>query len=135
MSKVDLKTASDEVDKWLDYKRLNDKKRESRKEQIETLLDAIADGNLILNEDNTITYKLAFPIEDQNGSPALTELKFKPRIASGDVDNYLKGIKPSDADGRLRAYISCLTGVSSGLIKKLDTVDTDVPQAIALFFL
>lgn len=130
--KVSLDVAKKEVDKWLDYKCVNEKKRESYEEQIEILIDAIADGILTLAEDNTLVHKLLFPLE---GELPLSELKYKPRIKVSTIQAHLNGVKSKDADGRLCAYVAALTSKPKAVIQGLDTEDYSVSQSIAIFFL
>ena len=131
--KVALDVAIEEVNKWLDYKRVNDKKRESYKENIETLVDAVADGYLRLNqEDHKFILELKFPTD---GESPVKSLEFKPRIKVSQVHQHLQGVKSTDADGRLLAYVAALTSQPSGIIKGLDTEDYNVALAIAIFFL
>lgn len=132
-TKVTREVAVKEVEEWLDYKRIRPGKREERKDEIETLVDSIEAGEVIKGEDQVLKYTLMFPLE---GSGAKVEiLEFKPRLTGLDLEPILKGIKATDADGRLRAYISALTGQPMGVIKKLDTEDSTIPNTIALFFL
>ena len=43
--------AKKEVLKWMDFKNLKPRKREERKDEIETIVEAICDGDLILDKD------------------------------------------------------------------------------------
>ncbi len=130
--KVSLDVAEEEINKWLDCKRVNAKKRESYEDYIETLINAIADGFLTLSEDNALVQKLRFPLE--NESP-LSELSYKPRLKVSTIHTHLNGVKSSDADGRICAYVAALTSKPKDVIKGLDTEDYSIAQAIAAFFL
>ena len=130
--KVSVDIAKEDVDKWLDYKRVKEKKRESYKEQIEALVDGVADGNLILNEKHELVQTLIFPLE---GELPLKELNYKPRLKVSTIHQHLSGIKATDADGRICAYVAALTSKPKDVIKGLDTEDYSIAQAIAVFFL
>lgn len=131
---VSKEVAINDINEWLDAKKISSKKRVLQVEQIESLVSEVEDGNLSFDpETKSLTYKLKFPLEGENLN--LSELKFKYRITSNDLAPYLKGVKPSDADGRLAAYICALTGQNSGYIRKLDTEDLSIAQSIAVFFL
>lgn len=133
--KVDKSVAIADIERWLDYKRISDKKRESNKEYIDSLVSEIEEGNLTVNDDCILVYSLKFAIEDEGGNPTLEQLTFKPRMRTADLDPYLKGVKATDADGRVRAHICALTGKGMAMIGKLDTEDISVCSTIAVFFL
>ncbi len=131
-TKVSADVATKEIDKWLDYKHIKEKKRESFKEQIEALIDAVADGNLILNEKHELVQTLTFPLD---GDLPLKELNYKPRLKVSTIHQHLNGVKSTDADGRICAYVAALTSKPKDVIKGLDTEDYSIAQAIAIFFL
>lgn len=130
---VNIDTATAEIGKWLDHKRINEKKREDQKSTIDTLIDAVRFGLLTVDEENfNLIQKLNFPVGN-NGE--IDELKFRPRMGVGQVHRHLKGLKSDDADGRLAAYVAALTGRTKIEIGHLDTEDYSVGQSIAIFFL
>lgn len=130
--KVSKEISISEVNAWLDYKKVSDKKREAQKEQIEVIQDAISDGTLTLNEDRSFTHHLKFPI---GKDVTIISLEYKPRVAMQTIHSHLQGVKPTDGDGRLCAYVAALTSKPKDVIKSLDTEDYNISQAIALFFL
>jgi hypothetical protein len=132
MEKVVKEVAFEEVEKWLDHKKISDKKRESYKEQVDLLVESISDGYLSLNDDFTFTQKLKFPISNQISTSQLT---YKPRLKMSEIHRRLEGVKTSDSDGRVCAYIAALTSQPKEVIKELDTVDYEIGQAITIFFL
>ena len=79
--------------------------------------------------------ELKFPIEDKGGSTAFKTLEYKPRLNMASIHLHLQGVKSADADGRVCAYVAALTSKPKELIKKLDTEDYGIAQAIAIFFL
>lgn len=124
--------ALQEVEKWLEFKKIGDSKREKQKESIEALIENFSDGVLILKEDMTIVHTLKFPLD---GEMPLKTLEYKPRIKTETVQLHLQGIKPADIDGRLSAFAAALTSKPKAIINKLDTEDTAIAQSIAIFFL
>lgn len=129
IEKVDPVVAAGEVTRWLDQKRVMPKKRESLKEQIETMTDAIVHGVLSIDEEGVITHKLLYPLEG-----FAEELTYKPRIRVEDVQARLKNQKSTDVDARILATMAALTGKSMGVLAKLDSEDLSVAQSIVIFF-
>ncbi len=128
---VVIEVAKQEVEKWLDYKKVSPKKRESYADNIDALAESISEGFLVLTENFEFELTLKFPF----GTDVKTEkLTFKPRLAVGEAQNYLQGVKATDIDGRMLAYVAALTVKPKELIKKLDTDDFSVCQNIVLFF-
>ena len=132
MGKVNRELAEQTVDKWLDYKRVKPAKRESYKASIENITDAVEEGSLILNEE---THELEYTLDIPIGESKIQVLKFRPRLTVGEINKRLKGVSPKEADARVVAYVSALTGQNSGVIEMLDTNDYDVCQAISVFFM
>lgn len=130
---VAREVAAKEIGSWLDYKRVKDRKRELYKDSIDVLVDAVCDGDLVVDSENfTLTQKLAF---GTGGDEPVEELVFKPRIRLKDVRPHLQGVKADDADGRVVAYIAALTGQHKNVISALDTVESSIAQSIVVFFL
>lgn len=130
--KVTEEVATSEVTAWLDFKKISPSKRNDKKDQIKQLVNAIIDGDIEINEDNEIVQKLKTELGDKK---QITEFKYKPRITVGAVQQHLQKIATSDADGRVVCYIQALTGQPAGIIKGLDSVDYDIAQTIAIFFI
>lgn len=129
--------ANKDIQKWLDFKNVSPRKRNTKetKAQIETLVDAICDGDLVLDEDFNLVQALRNPVLDKDGKPALKEMVFKPRLLLEDVESKLMNVKSDNTIGMLAAYTSALTGVNSAMTKKIDTDDNKTAQAIVMFFL
>lgn len=127
---VSKEVAIKDVNAWLDYKKVSQKKRESNSDQIEVLIQAIEEGNLSIDlETFEINHELLFPI----GETVL--FTYKPRINVGLIHRRLSGIKSGDSDGRFLAYVCTLTGLNSGIVSAVDTEDYGICFAIACFFL
>jgi hypothetical protein len=133
MEKVDFDTAQNAVNQWLDAKKIRTIKREAHSEYIEDLVSAVQEGVLIVNDDNTLTQKLAFPVGPDE---SIDELKYKSRLKGAEMDKRMKGVKPGDGDGRLNAMIAALTGQTINIPRTLDSsTDKSLALSIAVFFL
>lgn len=133
MTSVSREIAEAEVNAWLEKKKVFSSTKESSKDSIEVLVDAMCNGVLSLDQQTwNFTHKLLFPFGDQ---VKVEELKYKPRLNDKMLKPYLNGVKASDAEGRLLAYIAALTGQSRAILEELDTADKKIAMAIAIFFL
>lgn len=137
MELVSESVAKLEVEKWLDFKNISPRKRNKKdvKNNIETLIDAICDGDLSLDNDHFWVQKLRSPVKDKDGKSVLKEMKFTPRLLLEDIESHLINVKADNTIGMLAAYTAALTGKSSGMTKKLNTDDNKTTQAIVMFFL
>jgi hypothetical protein len=130
--KIAIEVATQEVEKWLDYKKISDNKRGVREENIKALIEGVSEGILVLNEDFSFTHTLKFQIE---GELPITKLSYKPRLKVASVHNHMQGVKASDGDGRVCAYVAALSSQPKEVIKHLDTEDYAIATAVAVFFL
>lgn len=128
---VSREQAIEEVNSWLDYKKISPEKREMQKDQIETLVGAICEGVLSLKEDHTFVHELKHPTE---GEMKITKFEYKPRLRIAAVHSHLENSKPTP-DARVVAYIAALTSQNKGVVGLLDTEDYGIAQSIAIFFL
>ena len=122
-------TAKADVTRWLDYKKISERVRTKSASEIEKLEECVIDGILVIEENQTITHNLLFPLE------SLKELKYKARANSIDFEPYRKNVAASDVYGQLKAIAAGLTETSNGIISKLDSEDLKITQAIAVFFM
>ena len=132
--KIPLKTAQAEVESWLDFKKVKSQKRENLQDNIDNMVDNIVDGSLILREDMHFVQTLLFPMKYE-GKETLKELVYKPRLQLREINVKMKGVKPTDADGRIVGYTRALTDQPAAVITNLDTEDNTLAQHITGFFL
>jgi hypothetical protein len=132
MGKVSIDVATKEVNEWVASKKFSESKKESLKDSIDSLIKAVADGTLAINEDKTINHELKFEVGADFKVKSFT---YKHRLAQGEITKRTEGLKPTDADGRICAYIAALTGEPKSVILQLDTEDYSVAQSIAVFFI
>ena len=131
--KVSKEVAVKEIQKWLDYKQVDELKVEENQTSIDTLVYAIQTGHLSFNsKDNMLTQKLKFPIGNET---TIDVLVYKPRLKMSEVHLRTQNVKSNDTFGLITAYVCALTGQNSGLINEIETEDNRIAQAIAIFFL
>ncbi len=130
--KITKEIALGEVSAWLDYKKIGDQKRETQKDQINSLVDAVVDGSLSFKDDKSIVLELKFPI---GKDLFLKQMVFKPRLNMRTITAQLQGVKATDFDGRLLAYVAALSDQTKTILGDLDTEDFGLCQSVALFFI
>lgn len=130
--KVTKEIAVQEVEKWLDYKRIKQSQRDSQKAQIDVLIEAVMYGDITISDSaDTIEQVLAMPVKGLD----INTLTYQSRITVMDLHKATDGVKATDFDGRLVAYVSALTGKSPSHLKKMESEDFKIAQAIAVFFM
>lgn len=125
--------AEADIEKWLVAKKITNSQREARKDEIDTLTDAIMDGNLVVKDDATLEHTLIHAID--KGEKKVTALNYKLRLMVKDIQTAMKGVKNNDVEGRLLAYASALTGQNTGVLQYMDTADSRIANSISVFFL
>jgi len=128
---VALEAAEKEINEWLEWRKVMPSQIEDYDSSIKTLVEAIQYGALTL-KDNCFTQKLLFPIGE---GEAVKELTYKPRINGVMLAPCLTGVKASDGDARVVAYLQCLTGEAKQILKSLDPADSRIANSIVVFFL
>ena len=121
--------AEKEVNGWLDEKGVRPRKRKDSEDSIETLIEAVQDGDIYFDEDGNLIQKLSQKVGDQE------ELTYQSRITLKEVRVRLKNIKTNDIDGRVMAYIAAATKQPLGIIDEMSTNDYSLSQAVAVFFM
>ena len=135
MEKISKEVALKEVQKWLDYKKVDVETIDDIDKQIDALALSISKGYLVLTKDFSWEHNLKFPIEKEGGAVACSKLVYKPRLKLSEVERATERVDMKSSFQLIRAYITALTGQNSGIIKNLDTADQKIATAIALFFL
>lgn len=130
---VSKEQSINEINQWLNFKNVRSKKRKTNEDSIDELVEGIEEGYLTFDADtNELTLELGIPLGTDGQIKSLT---FKPRMSVGEIHEYLKKVKPGDADGRLTAYVKALTGQPSAVIDSMDTGDSALTTSIVVFFL
>lgn len=129
MSKISLDLATADVEKWLTFKKVNDKKREAFKVNIDAMAEAVSEGILIINEDFSITHKLLFAIGEE---VKINEFKYKARLSVNELQNASVG--KAGMDARILSAIGALSDQPKKIVSAMDTEDYNVAGSIAVFF-
>lgn len=132
MPKVAKEQAEEELNQWLDHKKVFQTMRDEHKDHIDLLTEALMDGIITINlDDYKITHTLIMPPE--NGK--LTQLVYRSRLNDNLLSTHLKGVSATDGDARLHAMAAALTDTMKGVISKLDSsTDKKIMMAIVTFF-
>lgn len=133
MSKVALEVALADVVRWLDYKKVPSFKRTANQQIIDSLAEYVAEGILVIGEDNVVTHNLVEPI--QVAGKEIYTLTYKPRLTVSEVKAYTAGVKTNDATTMTLAYVAAMSGQPIQVLERMDTADNSVASTIALFFL
>ena len=133
MEKINRETAIQEFEKWLDFKKVSDTKRQSSKDQENTIIDGIVSGQVYIDESCNIHQKLVFPVEGEVAG--FEELVYMPRINRKMLQAKLRGVKADSPDDRISAYAAALTNKAIAQIANLDTEDLRIADAIVMYFL
>lgn len=131
-NKVTHEVAVEEIEGWLDYKKIYNSTREENKSSIDLLTEAMEVGDLTLNADHEFVHKLLVPEALSN---EIQELKYRARLNDNMLKPHLQGVKATDADGRLLAHVAALTNQPKNVLSKLDSSDKKIMMSIAVFFL
>ncbi len=134
MDKVNQEVAQEDVNEWLDAKRIPNHKRESNENLIEDLVQNVVNGVLIVSKEK-IVHNLMVPLENGEGEVTITQLEYKTRMTVEEYHNSQKGVKTGDVNGMLLGIVSGLTNQNKGVLKKMDTGDWGICSTIATFFL
>lgn len=147
MARINQESALIELEKWYNFKRIKPSKRETKVVKIKdkdviqlkneititspmpVIVEAIMEGDLVLQEDFSFKHKLNFPIGNTK------ELVYKPRLKSGDIARKLNGIDATNATVLINTYAALLADENTGVIAGLDTEDNRVAQSVAMYFL
>lgn len=138
---VSEKIARQDIEAWLDAKRIPAGKRKEAKEVIKTMTRAVVDGLLIWDGDQKrLTQVLIWPLGENED---IKTIEYKNRVTQGDISARMKGLN-TDSDSSdtgdmtskvMGVYLSAISGLNAALVDRLDTVDYNVAQAVISFFM
>jgi len=123
--------ARKEVDNWLDIKGVKDRRIKENEDTVDTLCEAVEDGDLYFR-DGKLVQKLNQPIGNEG---VIKELTYENRIKLSEVRNRLKGVKSTDLDGRMLAYVGSAVNKPIKMLENIDTADWSLAQSIVVFFM
>lgn len=119
--------AQAEFERWAyETKRLRPAVLKKNKDACNTFIDGLCDGTLTIEEDGSITQRLAFEIAEK------TQLRYKPRLTVAEINRALS-VRGSDQD-KGRKMVGILTSELDGVIEKMDSNDWAVANAITVFY-
>jgi hypothetical protein len=130
--KISRDVAEEEIEVWLDKKKVFQETRDKYKDHIEVIVEAMMNGVLQLNEKMEFHHTLLFEIGEGG---AIDHLDYLFRANDKIIAPHMKGVKNDDVDGRLNALIAAITKQTRGIISNLDTVDKRIATAIGIFFM
>lgn len=131
--KVDRTTAENDLQRFIELLKIKDKKLEKLEEEKEEILSGIEYGNITIDDDGVITYKLDDPVLFDDGDDALTEVTFsKRRVSVGEMEKKMIGKTDMEKSRKLIAF---LVGKNSALFEKVMGDDYAAITNIAAFFL
>lgn len=131
-----------EVNKWFDFRKVKPKARDNYNEEVgkdallEKMIEGFEYGLLIFDpEKGYLKQKLEFPYQSENGGVKISELDWKPRFREKELAEPLKGVKPNDREGRMKAHVAAITGIDRSFIGSLDYSDWSLSSTIVSYFL
>lgn len=132
MSKVSREVAVIDVERWLDANKVWRKKREALDAMVSNLIEAVVEGLLVVNEDNTLTQHLSMPIGNDG---FVSDLKYKQRITSVDLDAARRIVKGDNFEDGITRCIMAFTGQPLNVVRMLDrATDLHIAESIVVFF-
>lgn len=130
---VSIEVAQQDVNRWLDSKRISDKKRQDNERVVDTLVSAVMEGNLVWDDEKKLLKQiLQWPVGENE---ELKSIEYKHRITQGDISARLRNSKSDDAFAVMGVYISAITGQPVAILDKLDSSDYSIAQSVAVFFM
>lgn len=132
---ISAEVAQNEVEKWLDLRRVKPSLREKYKDAVQVMVESVCDGSLVLQDNGSLKQTLVFPIETKDGDIALTELVYKPRFKVKELSMQSQDMNASNSLDITISYVSAVSSVSKSLVKEMDMEDYKVAQCIVTFFM
>lgn len=121
---ISKEVATEQVNEWLDGKRVDPLTRTEKVQAVNKLVSAVMYGQLVIHTDGSLTHKLIYPVGDK------TEFNYKGRLTVDEIEACM-GVSTTSAS---KLYGAALTGENSGYIGKMDTADAGILNAVVVFF-
>ncbi len=129
---VSEKIAVQEINNWLDARKVRQRSRIESQIQINTLVDEVMEGTLTVGPDLYIKHKLLEPIVSDKGDIILSEIVYQPRVK---VESIITSTKITDPKAYVLGYAAAITNTSASMLAKLETTDYRILSAITGFFM
>lgn len=123
--------AQKDVSKWLDFQEISESNRTKHQASIDRIVEAVELGNVIINDDNTITQKLKHPL----GEAKVSAINFAASLTVGEINTQMNKATEDNAMSVPISYICAATGELKGVIVKMNNKDYKVSDSIILFFM
>lgn len=122
--------ATKEVENYLNFKGMRQKRRKEKEEYINMIIDCVEDGTLSIDpETKVIKHKL---IHKAGG---IDQFAYKPRLNQGKIANRLRMSSSTDGHSAIACYVAELTDNNISVVGLLDTEDNVISQAVAMLFM
>jgi len=137
-----MEVAEKEIETWFDYRKTKETARDVINEDIgydysrRTIVEGFMYGMLTFDKTiGVLTQKLEYPLSNESGDFGLKELKFQPRLKRNALIEPMRGVKASNSEGKVEAWISAATGTTKSLLGKMDVSDYGLAEIIITYFL
>lgn len=128
---VDEETAAKDFERFVEFLRISPRKLEKMEEEKNEVILGIKYGNIIVDDEGKIKYKLEDPLAFDNGD-SIQEIKFMDRrVTVGEMETKMIGKNDLEKTRRMFAFI---TKENSGIFSKMGD-DFMLISQIAAFFL
>ena len=122
--------AEQELEAWVLAKCGQKRVDKTDRGTVDILVESMQEGNLILHDDETVTYKCKYTY----GNDQTLEVKFKKGLKYKELKAYLKGIRQDDSMELNLAYLAGLTKTSKKVLEELDMYDITRLTSLMSFF-
>lgn len=125
--------AKAEVTAWMEFMEAETKHEPGSAAQlfIESFVDSVAKGYLVIKEDKSIVQKLRVPLANGEG---LKEITYSFRFTVGAYHDAMKGVDPTDEFAYVLAKLQLISKQAPAVLRNLDNKDYKVAKALAVFF-
>lgn len=132
---ISKEVALDDLEKFVNHYSKKSVERNVLSESYPDVLEAIQDGFLSFDDNQTPKLKLKHPIKGEEGAVVLDSLDFKTRIKPSDKANIGKGISiAADILTYQLRLTSHIIGQPIAILDKLSTYDYDVVSQVCAVF-
>ena len=133
---VEREIAVKEIQKFVE--KFDDKKK--KEDEIENdyphVIEAVCQGLLVFSGDSIPKFKLKYPIKNEEGEIAVTDVDFRTRIKPGDLANIMKGL--DIAKNQIEYTLRCLSYIikqPKAMLDKFEKFDYKVIEQVSTVFL
>lgn len=131
---VAREAATEEVNAWLNHKRMPQWRRDQKADAIESLINCVMDGSVTIDKDKNfeLTQHLIWEVGEE---AKISKLVWKAVSIVARLKSHMKGVESADFTGNCIAQCCAQTGQPKAVIENLNDQDLANLKAIAVFFL